>query len=71
VPDRNSPPVHRYFVFCEAPKAIKISGISGQSAKRACPVHMEAIVVVPLCTAPRLPKLAVVIKVTLDILGKQ
>jgi len=49
-------------------KQSKSSGISGQSADRACPSRMEAILLKPVRTALRLPKFAVVIKFTLDIL---
>ena len=64
--------VRRQFIGILFPAKIqkqsKSSEISGQSADRACPSRMEAILVKPVRTALRLPKFAVVITFTLDIL---
>jgi hypothetical protein len=64
--------IRRHFIGTLFPaklqKQSKSSGISGQSADRACPLRMEAILVKPVRTALRLLKFDVFIKYTLDIL---
>jgi len=59
---------HQFTLFpAKLHKQSKSRGISGQSADRACPSRMEAILVEPVRTALSLPKFTVVIKFSLDI----